>query len=63
MAIVAGYTRQTDGAYIVIGNYESSALAEMAITDDASSDVKEYWIASSINPDNDTPIVLGTIDV
>jgi hypothetical protein len=63
MAIVAGYTRQTDGAYIVIGNYESPALAETAITDDASSDVKEYWIASSINPENDMPIILGTIDV
>jgi hypothetical protein len=63
MALVAGYTRQTDGTYIVIGNYDSPLLAETAIADDTSSDVKEYWIASSINPENDTPFILGTIDV
>ena len=63
MALVAGYTRQTDGAYIVIGNYDSPSLAETAIADDTSSDVAEYWIASSINPENDVPIILGTIDV
>ena len=63
MALVAGYTRQTDGTYIVIGNYDSPLLAETAIADDTSSDVKEYWIASSINPENDTPLILGTIDV
>jgi len=63
MAIVAGYTRQTDRAYIVIGNYESPALAETAITNDASSDVKEYWVASCINPETNEPHVLGIIDV
>lgn len=63
MAIVAGYTRQTDGTYIVIGNYDSPALAEIAIFDHASSDVKEYWIASCINPETNEPDILGTIDV
>jgi hypothetical protein len=63
MAIVAGYTRETSGTYVVIGNYDNAASAETAIANDISSDVKEYWIASSINPENDMPIILGTIDV
>lgn len=63
MALVAGYTRKTDGAYIVIGNYDSPALAEAAVSDDTSSDVKEYWIASSVDAETNEPDVLGTIDV
>lgn len=63
MSIVAGYTRNNDGAYIVIGNYDSPSLAETAIADDTSSDVTEYWIASSVNPETNEPDVLGTIDV
>lgn len=63
MSIVAGYTRNNDGAYIVIGNYESAPLAEGAIAGDTSVNVKEYWVASCINPETNEPDILGTIDV
>lgn len=63
MTILAGYTSQTDGSYVVIGTYETAQSAEDAIAADQSQSVDEYWIASSVNPENNVPIILGTIDV
>ena len=62
MAIVAGYTKQSDDEYIVIGSYDNPTLAEDAIESDTSSDVKHYWLASFVNPDTGEPEILGYID-
>jgi hypothetical protein len=63
MTILAGYTSQTDGSYVVIGTYETAQGAEDAIAADQSQSVDEYWVASCINPETNEPDVLGTIDV
>ena len=63
MAIVAGYTKQSNGEYVVIGSYDSPSLAEDAVESDASSDVEQYWIASFVNAETNEPDVLGCIDV
>ena len=63
MTILAGYTSQSDGSYIVIGTYETAQGAEDAIAADQSTSVEEYWVASCINPETNEPDVLGTIDV
>lgn len=62
MAIVAGYTKQSDDEYIVIGSYDNPTLAEDAIESDTSSDVKHYWLASFVNSDTGEPEILGYID-
>jgi len=63
MSIIAGYTKESDGEYIVIGSFDTTALAESALDTDTSTDVKEYWIASFINSETNEPYVLGYIDV
>ena len=62
MSIIAGYTRLTDDENVTIGTYDSVGAAETAIADDTSSSVATYWLASSINPDTDTPDILAYID-
>ena len=63
MTILAGYTSQSDGSYIVIGAYETAQGAEDAIAADQSTSVEEYWVASCINPETNEPDVLAFIDV
>jgi len=63
MSIIAGYTKQSNGEHVTIGAYDNPSLAEAALDADTSSDVKEYWIASFINPETDEPDILGLRDV
>jgi len=63
MAITLGYTRATDNAEIVIGNYDSPSLAENAIESQELSDVSQYWLASFINTETNEASILAYIDV
>lgn len=63
MAILAGYTSQTDGSHVVIGTYETAQGAEDAIAADESTSVEEYWVASCINPETNEPNIFAYIDV
>ncbi len=62
MAIIAGYTKESDDEYVVIGSYDNPTLAEDAIESDTSSDVKHYWVASFVHPDTGEPEVLAHIE-
>ena len=63
MAITLGYTRASDNAEIVIGNYDSPSLAEDAIESQSLSDVAQYWLASFINTQTDEPSIFAYINV
>lgn len=62
MSIIAGYTRQTDGINIVIGNYDSVDLAETSIDDNDFTDVAQYWLAASFNTDTNEADIFAYID-
>lgn len=62
MSIIAGYTRQTDGTNIVIGNYDSVDLAETAVQDSDFTDIAQYWLASSFNTDTNEADIFAYID-
>lgn len=63
MAITLGYTRATDNAEIVIGDYDSPLLAEDAIESQTLTDVAQYWLASFINTETNEPSIFAYIDV
>jgi hypothetical protein len=63
MSIVLGYTKASDDADVVIGNYDSPALAEDAIASQSLEDVATYWLASFIHPETNEPNIFAYIDV
>ena len=62
MSILAGYTRLTDDANIVIGTYDTMALAEVAVASQRLSNVASYWLAQSIENDSKEPNIFGHIN-
>lgn len=62
MTILAGYTSQSDGSFVVIGTYQTAQGAEDAIAADQSTSVEEYWVASYINTETNEPSILAYID-
>ncbi len=63
MSIVLGYTKASDDADVVIGNYDSPSLAEDAIDSQSLDDVATYWLASFIHPETNEPSIFAYIDV
>ncbi len=59
MSIVLGYTKASDDADVVIGNYDSPSLAEDDIDSQNLDDVATYWIASFVHPANNDPSILA----
>lgn len=63
MSIVLGYTRHSDDAEVVIGNYESPELAEAAIASQSITDISCYWLASYVHPETNEPDIFAYIDL
>jgi len=63
MSILAGYTRSTDDENIVIGTYDTMALAEAAVASQTLSNVASYWLATFIDTDTNEPNIFAYIDV
>lgn len=62
MSILAGYTRSTDDENIVIGTYDTMALAEAAVALQTLSNVASYWLATFIDTDTNEPNIFAYID-
>jgi hypothetical protein len=63
MSIILGYTKASDDADVVIGSYDSPALAEDAISSQSLSDISTYWLASYINTETNEPDIFAYIDL
>lgn len=62
MSIIAGYIRQSDGVKVQIGSYDSIELAEGAISNDASADVSDYWLARYFDAETNEAGIFAYID-